>query len=98
MSTPLLTAAELIRALGTSAVAFAAKLATSSIFQSTAVTATGSAQNVAHGLGAAPRLYWIIPRTFGVGEPSQIVNSVDATNINITVLPAGGTVIVIAIL
>lgn len=98
MSTPLLTAAELIRALGTSAVAFATKLATSSIFQSTAVTATGSAQNVAHGLGAAPRLYWIIPRTFGVGEPSQIVNSVDATNINITVLPAGGTVIVIAIL
>jgi hypothetical protein len=98
MSTALLTAAELARALGTSAVAFATKLATTSIFQSTAVTATGSAQNVAHGLGAAPRLYWIVPRTFAVGTPDFQVNSVDATNVNITVGPAGSTVIVIAIL
>lgn len=97
MST-LLTAAELIRALGTSAVAFAAKLSTSSIFQSAAVTATGSAQNVAHGLGAAPRLYWIVPRSFVEGTPGFAVNSVDATNVTITVTPATSTVIVIAIL
>jgi hypothetical protein len=97
MST-LLTAAELIRALGTTAVAFATKLATTSIFQSTAVTATGVAQNVAHGLGAAPRLYWIIPRTFEDGLPGFTVNSVDSTNVNITVTPAGATVIVLAIL
>jgi hypothetical protein len=97
MST-LLTAAELIRGLGTSAVAFATKLSTSSIFQSTTVTATGAAQNVAHGLGAAPRLYWIVPRSFVEGLPGFQVNSVDATNVNITVTPATSTVIVIAIL
>jgi hypothetical protein len=94
----LLTGAVLAAALGTTAVAYATRLATTSIFQSTTVTATGSAQNVAHGLGATPRLYWIVPRTFAAGEPSQIVNSVDATNVNITVGPAGSTVIVIAIL
>ena len=51
-----------------------------------------------YGLGAAPRLYWIVPRTFDVGTPDFQVNSVDATNVNITVGPAGSTVIVIAIL
>lgn len=94
----LLTGTVLVAALGTTAVAYATRLAATSIFQSTTITATGSAQNVAHGLGAAPRLYWIVPRTFVAGEPSLIVNSVDATNINITVAPAGSTVVVIAIL
>ena len=97
MST-LLTAAELIRALGANAVAFSTKLSTSSIFQSTTVTATGVAQNVAHGLGAAPRLYWIVPQTFVEGLPGFTVNSVSSTNVNITVTPAASTVIVIAIL
>jgi len=94
----LLTASILAAALGTTAVAYATRLATTSIFQSGAVTATGVPQNVAHGLGAAPRLYWIIPRTFEDGLPGFNVNSVDATNVNITVTPVGATVIVLAIL
>ena len=93
----LLTGTVLVAALGTTAVAYATRLATSSIFTSTTQTATGSAQTIPHGLGAQPRLVWIQPLTFGVGAPS-FAWTVDATNVTATVGPAGSTYSVTAIL
>lgn len=93
----LLTASILAAALGTTAVAYATRLATGSIFTSTLQTATGSAQTIAHGMGSTPRMIWANPVNFGVGAPSFVL-SADATNITATVGPVGTTYYVLAIL
>jgi hypothetical protein len=93
----LLTGAVLAAALGTTAVAYATRLASSSVFMSSLQTATGSAQTIAHGLAGTPRLVWPSPVVFGVGAPSFAV-SADATNITATIGPAGTTYYVLAIL
>lgn len=53
-------------------------------FYASQVTATGSAQNVAHGLGVAPRVVLVIPTTGGTATYTA-----NATNIVVTCTAAG---------
>ena len=48
------------------------------------VTGTGSAQNIAHGLGRSPLLVIIIPQTSSATGVSVVEGSHDATNIVVT--------------
>ena len=55
------------------------------IFKSTEQTGTGAAQAVAHGLPVTPTFYMIVPSLVALAGNSFVVNSVDATNVNVTV-------------
>lgn len=57
-------------------------------FVSTEQTATGSAQNVAHGLGLVPSAVLIVPTDLTpatVGQYSAVEGTHDATNVVVTV-------------
>lgn len=62
----------------------AALLATAAMFSSTEQTGTGSSQNVAHGFGAAPSMWWAVPTDTTAGWVVSAASQ-DATNISITV-------------
>lgn len=62
----------------------AAALATAAMFTSTEQTGTGSSQNVAHGFGAAPSMWWAVPTDTTAGWVVSAGSS-DATNVAITV-------------
>lgn len=62
----------------------AALLATAGMFTSTEQTGTGSSQNVAHGFGAAPSMWWAVPTDTTSGWVVSAA-STDATNVAITV-------------
>jgi len=62
----------------------AALLATAGMFSSTEQTGTGSSQNVAHGFGAAPSMWWAVPTDTTAGWVVSAASQ-DATNISITV-------------
>lgn len=62
----------------------AALLATAAMFTSTEQTGTGSSQNVAHGFGAAPSMWWAVPTDTTAGWVVS-AGSADATNVSITV-------------
>ena len=62
----------------------AALLATAAMFTSTEQTGTGSSQNVAHGFGAAPSMWWAVPTDTTAGWVVSAASQ-DATNISITV-------------
>lgn len=54
-------------------------------FKSTERTGTGSAQNVAHGLGAAPSVVLVLPTELTGGAYDMAEGSHDATNVVVTV-------------
>lgn len=62
----------------------AALLATAALFISTEQTGTGSSQNVAHGFGSAPSMWWVVPTDTTAGWVVSAGSS-DATNVSITV-------------
>lgn len=62
----------------------AALLATAAMFTSTEQTGTGSSQNVAHGFGATPSMWWAGPTDITAGWVVSAGSS-DATNVSITV-------------
>lgn len=55
------------------------------IFKSTEQTGTAGAQAIAHGLPVAPTFYIIVPSKVNTAGDTFVVNSVDATNVNVTV-------------
>jgi len=62
----------------------ATKLATGSIFKSTEQTGTGSAQNIAHGLGATPSLVIVLPSLVGTDGVTITEGTHDGTNCVVT--------------
>lgn len=65
---------------------YAAGPPTASLFTSTIQTGTGSAQNIAHGLGAVPRMYWVeFADTTAGGPPIVAKGTPTTTNIVVTV-------------
>lgn len=53
-------------------------------FKSTEQTGNGSAQNVAHGLGATPSLVLVIPTDVPAGQATFVEGSHTATNVIVT--------------
>jgi hypothetical protein len=64
-------------------------------FKSTEQTGTGSAQNVAHGLGATPSLVLVIPTKVNAVGDTFVEGTHDATNVKVTAT-AGAKYIVYA--
>ena len=54
-------------------------------FTSTEQTGTGSAQNIAHGLGTTPSLVWWAPSSLSGNAATFVPGAHDATNCKMTV-------------
>lgn len=63
----------------------AAALATAAMFTSMEQTGTGSSQNIAHGFGSTPSMFWWAPSADATGAFVVSAKSADATNITMTV-------------
>lgn len=60
-------------------------LAAGASFKSTEQTGNGSAQNIAHGLGATPTLVWTMISSYTAGAFTVVPGAHDATNCTFTV-------------
>lgn len=65
----------------------AALLATAAMFTSTEQTGTGAPQNIAHGFGSTPSMYWWVPSDVTAGF---VVSSPSAGSTNITLTVTSG--------
>ena len=60
------------------------------VFVSDETTGTGSAQDVAHGLGVTPSAVMIVLTEFGAAENPDVTEGThDATNVEVTVASSG---------